>query len=107
MSLKYPPADREPCSDDYFGQMVADPYRWLEDGQSSATKKWSAAQEDLWQDQIKQLSGRDHWSQRLTTLLGAGYISTPAWRGARSFYMCRKAGEELGILYTRKTPDSP
>ncbi|MSO33757.1 MAG: S9 family peptidase [Candidatus Nanopelagicaceae bacterium] len=107
MSLKYPPADRETCSDQYFGAEVADPYRWLEDGQSSATKKWSIDQEQLWQDQIKQLSGRDHWAQRLTTLLGAGYISTPAWRGARSFYMCRKAGEELGILYSRKTPDSP
>ena len=92
MSLKYPPADREVISDQYFGQEVADPYRWLEDGQSAATKKWSVAQEELWQSQIKELGGRDQWAQRLTTLLGAGYISTPAWRGERSFYMCRKAG---------------
>ena len=61
MSLKYPPADREVISDQYFGQEVADPYRWLEDEQSAATKKWSAAQEELWQNQIKQLSGRAHW----------------------------------------------
>jgi len=107
MSLKYPPADRENCSEQYFTQEVADPYRWLENGQSAATIKWSTDQEDLWRSQIKQLSGRDHWVQRLTTLLGAGYISTPAWRGERSFYMCRKAGEELGILYTRKNLDSP
>lgn len=86
--------------------MVADPYRWLEPGDSDDVREWSMAQEGLWQSQISELSGRNYWSERLRQLLGAGYRSTPSWRGTREFFIRRSAAEELGILYTRKDSES-
>ena len=46
MSVTYPATTRDDVVDDYFGQKIADPYRWLEndirtDGQVAA---WVAAQ---------------------------------------------------------------
>ncbi|MBM3704779.1 MAG: S9 family peptidase [Actinobacteria bacterium] len=104
--MRYPPDRRDSTSELHFGREVADPYRWLEPGDSDDVHEWSMAQERLWQSQISELSGRNYWSERLRQLLGAGYRSTPSWRGAREFFMRRSAEEELGILYTRKDSES-
>ena len=39
----YPPAHRLDLVEDLHGHQVADPYRWLEDPDSTETKDWSAA----------------------------------------------------------------
>ena len=38
--IKYPETKKVDQTDDYFGTKVADPYRWLEDDNSAATKEW-------------------------------------------------------------------
>jgi prolyl oligopeptidase len=43
----YPPAKTVPVSDTYFGTVVADPYRWLEDGTDPDVKAWAAAETRL------------------------------------------------------------
>ena len=45
--LAYPPAQPQPVTDAYFGTAVADPYRWLEDAGSPATRAWAAAETEL------------------------------------------------------------
>lgn len=104
--MKYPETRRQPLVERIFGREVADPYRWLEQGESDQVREWSLAQEALWQSQIGSLTGRDHWRHRLRQLLSAGYQSAPTWRGAREFFMRRRAEDELGILYTRKDAQS-
>ena len=42
----YPPARRDDIVDDLHGERVADPYRWLEDPDSTETKDWQAAEDD-------------------------------------------------------------
>src|ERR1039458_9953137 len=45
MNIPKPPATKQqPVTDDYFGHKIVDPYRWLEDGSSSETQQWVAAQ---------------------------------------------------------------
>ena len=43
-ALTYPPSERVVHVDDYHGTKVADPYRWLEDMDSEATRTWIEAQ---------------------------------------------------------------
>jgi prolyl oligopeptidase len=46
-STKYPPTKTVPVTDTYYGTVVADPYRWLENGKDPAVKAWAAAQSKL------------------------------------------------------------
>jgi prolyl oligopeptidase len=46
-SITYPPTKTVPVSDTYYGTVVADPYRWLENGKDPAVKAWAAAQSKL------------------------------------------------------------
>ncbi len=43
-SIEYPIAAKVDTVDIYFGQEVADPYRWLEDDNSEETAEWVKAQ---------------------------------------------------------------
>lgn len=79
---------------------VADPYRWLEDADSAQTRAWSQAQDELFADQRAGWSMREHFRSRVTRLLDAGVVGSPAWRGERQFLMRRVAGQEHAVLLT-------
>lgn len=95
----YPPAPRHSVADDVHGHLVADPYRWLEEPHSDETKRWLAAQDDLFKQTADALPGQRRLRERIKELLGAGTISSPVWRGERRFFMRRTAEQEHAILY--------
>jgi prolyl oligopeptidase len=99
---RYPGAQRleltEHLPADRPTHLVADPYRWLEDHADPRTEAWSQAQDDLVEDYLPQLPGRDRLRSRLTALLEAGLVGTPAWRGDRQFLMRRTARQEHAVL---------
>jgi prolyl oligopeptidase len=96
----YPPAQRLDLTEDLFGHPVADPYRWLEDPASPATRDWLAAQDALAGEQLDVLPGRASLADRIGQLMAAGYISAPVWRGERQFFIRRQASQEHGVLLT-------
>ena len=100
----YPTALRLDLVEDLHGHQVADPYRWLEDPDSTETKEWSAAQDALLQGARAGWPGRDHLRSRLSELLSAGIVSAPVWRGERQFFMRRTASQEHAVLLT-EDPD--
>jgi prolyl oligopeptidase len=100
MTTAYPPALRSELQDSINGFLVADPYRWLEDPGSAETRAWLAAQDALYAEQLAALPGREALATRLAELLGAGTVSTPAWRGERQFFLRRMPGQEHAVLYT-------
>ena len=102
----YPPARRDPLVEDLHGRLVADPYRWLEDAGAPQTQAWSAAQDELWQawhdDAEARLAGTPFATATLTArlheLLGAGFVSAPAWRGDRRFFTRRTGDQEHPVV---------
>ena len=48
--VSYPDTRKDNVVDTYFGQQVADPYRWLEDDMSAETAEWVKAP---WQNPTK------------------------------------------------------
>src|SRR5690606_33798654 len=96
----YPPARRQDIVEDIHGHRVADPYRWLEDADSEATKEWLAAQDRLFHKFVDALPGREALRRRLAELLGAGSVGSPVWRGERAFFTRRAPGQEHPVLYT-------
>ncbi len=102
----YPPARRDPAVDHLHGRTVADPYRWLEDADSPETQAWSAAQDALWSAWRDETAARladgpfatTTLTARLHQLLGAGFVSTPAWRGDRHFFTRRSGDQEHPVV---------
>ncbi len=97
---EYPAAPRQDIVEDLHGHAVADPYRWLEDPAAAETEAWSTAQDELFAAHRSAWPGADGLRARLTQLLGAGVVSTPAWRGDRQLFMRRTAEQEHAVLVT-------
>ncbi|MFC3999245.1 prolyl oligopeptidase family protein [Nocardiopsis sediminis] len=96
---RYPAAERLDLVETLHGHDISDPYRWLEDPESAATKEWGAAQDTLFTDAAAGLAGREWFGGRLTELMGAGFVGTPVWRGVRHLFTRRTAEQEHGVLY--------
>jgi prolyl oligopeptidase len=103
---------REDLSETLFGQSVADPYRWLEDGQSAEVKGWIAEQNSLLERTLGAVPQRAAISARLADLLQIGTLSLPSIRrttsgGFRYFYTRREGKQNQGVLYVRDGRDGP
>ncbi|HEX4701753.1 MAG TPA: prolyl oligopeptidase family serine peptidase [Pseudonocardiaceae bacterium] len=96
----YPPAWRQPIVDDLHGNLVPDPYRWLENPSGADTTAWLAAQDDLWRDHATGLPGRHLLHMRVAELSDAGEVMAPKWRGGRRFHLRQGPGQEHAVLYT-------
>jgi prolyl oligopeptidase len=99
---EYPQAPRGEVVDTFHGVPVPDPYRWLEDAEDPRTVAWLAQQADLVSTEREQWSTRDHFTQEVTALLGAGTISPPYYRGKRAFFTKREPGQQFAVLYLRE-----
>ncbi len=67
-AVDYPETVRGPVVDTYFGTKVADPYRWLEDTDSAATRAWVEAQNAVSLPLLAALPDREKARKRLTEL---------------------------------------
>src|SRR6476619_5560546 len=96
----YPDAARLDLSEELHGHRVSETCRWLEDAASEQTEAWSAAQDALLAETIADVPGHERLSDRVATLLEAGVVSAPAWRGDRQFFMRRTGSQEHAVLLT-------
>jgi len=101
--LSYPPAARGPVVDDYHGTKVADPYRWLEELDSPATRAWTEAQAKLTQDYLAAIPERARLRKRLAALYDYPAYGIPFRAGSRYFYTHNSGREDQSLLYS--TPD--
>lgn len=107
-SIQVPPATRrDDTVDDYHGVRVLDPYRWLEEQESPETRAWIDAQDAYSRSILERLPGRDAIRERLTALMNVDVIGLPREENGRYFFMRRKAGQDLHVLYIRQGLDGP
>jgi prolyl oligopeptidase len=99
---KPPVAPVRDVTDEYFGQKVVDPYRWMEDLKSEELTQWMKAQADYTRHYLDRLPVRQELEKRLTELFGTGVrVSTILRRGDRYFYYKIAPGETSQKLYVR------
>ena len=98
----YPPSRVEHVVDKIHGVDVADPYRWLEDGNNLAVKEWVARQNALTQSVLEKLPERKAIRARLESLLEIGSLGTPAPRQGKYFFTRREGKQNQPILYVRE-----
>ncbi|MGI5491412.1 prolyl oligopeptidase family serine peptidase [Microtetraspora malaysiensis] len=97
--MKYPYVERQAVVDRLHGVAVPDPYRRLEDPDAPETRRWVAAQDDLWRAHAAALPGRARLYTRLAELADAGMVTAPLWRGERAYFLRRTAGQEHAALH--------
>jgi prolyl oligopeptidase len=96
-----PPARLDTVVDVLHGVAVADPYRWLEDGESEATRAWVTAQNSFTRSVLTGVPQRGAIRSRLDQLLTVGTVGSPAIRGARLFYQRRDGRRDQPVLVVR------
>lgn len=99
--LRYPPATRLDIQETLHGHTVRDPYRWLEDADSTETKEWSSAQDGLYNQLSADYETHGWFADQVRSLMGAGHVGVPVWRGERRFVTRRAPGQEHAVLHVQ------
>jgi prolyl oligopeptidase len=105
--LTYPAAQRGNQVDVYFGDSVADPYRWLEDTDAPATKAWVEAENRLSENFLATIPERSAIKNRLTQLWNYPRYGAPFKEGDRYFYFENTGLQNQSVLYVQDGRDRP
>ncbi|WP_425618620.1 prolyl oligopeptidase family protein [Anatilimnocola sp. NA78] len=99
MKFSYPETTRGDQVDDYHGTKIADPYRWLEEPDSDATKAWVTAQNKLTFDYLEKLPQRKAIRDRLEELWNFERFGLPRVRNGKYFYTRNDGLQNQSVLY--------
>jgi len=100
-----PESVTETVTDTLHGVIIEDPYRWLEDQESPATRDWIRAQNEYTRSIVDSLPYRDRLAERFSQLLKTDRVSTPSERKGRFFLYKRGADQDQYSLYMREGLD--
>lgn len=97
--VSYPAAAQGPVAEHHFGAEVADPYRWLEDIDSPATKAFVSAQDAVTTAYLNSLPQRAALHKRLAELQQYVRYGTPFSAGGEVFYTLNTGLQNQNVLY--------
>ncbi|MEZ9998773.1 prolyl oligopeptidase family protein [Vibrio lentus] len=103
---QYPVTNKQIVSDDYFGQIIEDPYRWLEDDRSDETAQWVASQNEVTFDYLAQIPYRAELRDRLAKAQDYKKSSQPFVRGDYTYFYKNDGLQNHSILYRQKEGQS-
>ena len=93
-------------ADTYFGTVIKDPYRWLEDDQSEETKAWVKQQNALTFGYLEQIPFRDKVKDRLEQIWNFEKYGTP-FKKAGYYYFFKNDGlQNQSVLYRQTSLDA-
>ncbi|MFN7275579.1 MAG: S9 family peptidase, partial [Bacteroidota bacterium] len=100
IALKYPETKKDTTiRDTYFGTVVADPYRWLENDTSSETGNWVIEQNKVTQSYLQQIPFRDAIRKRSEHLYNYEKFTTPVKEGKFYYYYKNSGLQNQSVMY--------
>lgn len=102
-NLVYPETKKGTQQDEYFGTIVNDPYRWLEDDLSEETADWVKAQNVVTQNYLSAIPYRNKVKERLTELYDYERVSSPFKEGDWEYFYKNNGLQNQSVLYRRKS----
>jgi prolyl oligopeptidase len=102
-ALRYPVARRDGIADVMFGEVVADPWRWLEGDLHTdhAVADWVARENALSRGYLDALPGRDRFARALRALYDFERYSLPKKAGHRYFFLRNSGLLNQSVLTVR------
>ena len=111
LSIASPPPEtlRQDISETMHGEVIEDPYRWLEDLEvdSPEVEAWTAAQNEHTRGFLDELPCRATLASEFKHLMAVPSIGTPVTRGGLLFNTERKIGENQASLFVREHGGEP
>ncbi|WP_461602233.1 prolyl oligopeptidase family serine peptidase [Aeromonas rivipollensis] len=101
--LHYPATRQSEQVDHYFGQAVADPYRWLEDDRSPETEAWVKAQNAVTQEYLARIPFRAAIKEKLASSWNYAKEGAP-FREGRYHYFFKNDGLQNQSVLWRQLP---
>ena len=98
-ALTYPEATRSDHKDDYFGEVVADPYRWMEDLNSDEIAAFVEAQNEIVIPYLEAIPARERAARRIDELWSFERYRVPVSEGGRYFYRRNDGTQDQDVLY--------
>ncbi len=105
--LKYPNTKKVDVKDNYFGTVVPDPYRWLENDTAKAVKEWVKEENEVTFDYLSKIPYREKIKERLEKLWNYPKYSVPFKGGDNYFFFKNDGLQNQSVLYIQKDLISP
>jgi hypothetical protein len=102
--MRYPATAMGPVVDDYHGEQIADPYRWLEELDTPDTRAWVEAQNKLTFGYLGEIKEREQLRARLTKLWNFERYGLPVREGGRVFYSKNDGLQNQSVMYVTDSP---
>ncbi len=103
--ITYPETRKGDVVDDYFGTLIPDPYRWLEDDNAPEVKGWVEQQTKVTFGYLENIPFRDKIRQRLTDLYDYPKYSSPFRAGEYYFFYKNEGLQNQSVIYIQKGLD--
>jgi prolyl oligopeptidase len=104
--FRYPEAPRQDLVQEMHGELVADPYRWIEDAADLRTARWLRDQEELFLAESRGWPGRDDWHRRLAQLTAVPITTAPKVRGEKVFTCRQDPGMEHPAIFVARATEA-
>ncbi|MFO0855884.1 MAG: prolyl oligopeptidase family serine peptidase [Phycisphaerales bacterium] len=95
----YPQARMESVTDTYYGVQVADPYRWLEDPDSTDSRAWIDAEVALTKSYLDGVPQREQIESRIRELWNFEKFGTPFKQGGKYFWSYNSGLQNQGVYF--------
>jgi len=105
IKVKYPVTAKVDTVDNYFGNMVADPYRWLENDTSVETEAWVVAENEVTDAYLAQIPFRKQLRDRLEQIWNYPRYGVPFQKGNYFFYFKNDGLQNQAVLYVKNGID--
>ena len=100
--IKYPVTQKNNHQDEYFGTKVDDPYRWLEDDKSEATKAWVIEQNNVTQEYLSKIPYRKKFQEAIEKVFNYPKYSAPFKKGEWFYFYKNDGLQNQSVLYRQK-----
>ncbi|HVE79183.1 MAG TPA: prolyl oligopeptidase family serine peptidase [Gemmatimonadaceae bacterium] len=102
----YPTTPTIAVADTVHGQVVPDPYRWLEDADSPRTRAWIVEQNALTERWLGQVAERERIRGRVGALWNYARYGVPERGGGKRLFWLENPGlQNQSVLYVQDSPD--
>lgn len=98
----YPMAKKVDTMDTYFGEQVADPYRWMENDTTREVADWVKAENDVTFGFLNKISYRDKVKKRLEALNNYEKVGSPFKQGGYIYFYKNEGLQNHSVLYRKK-----